>query len=114
KSMARTHLVIVEVVSRGDLDAAGAELRIDVVVGDHGGAAAGERQADALSDQLPVAFVLRVHGYGDIAQHRFRTRGCDDHAASIVNQRGANLPKRTVLFLAVDLEVGDRSAERGA
>ena len=44
EAVALPHLVVVEIVRRGDLDAAGAELRIHVVVRDHRDRPAGERQ----------------------------------------------------------------------
>ncbi len=71
-------LVVVEVVPRRDLDAAGAECRIDVVIGDDRNHAVGERQADVLPDEMPIALVLGVHGDGGVAQHGLRTRGRDD------------------------------------
>ena len=44
--------VVVEVVRRGDLHAAGAEILVDVVVGDHRNGAAGQRQVQLLADQV--------------------------------------------------------------
>ncbi len=45
-------LVVVEIVRRRDLHAAGAELSVDVAVGDDGDQPLGERQPQALSDQV--------------------------------------------------------------
>src|SRR5690606_25344146 len=71
-------LEVVRVVGRGDLDGARAELRVDVVVGDDGDAAAGERQLDLPADQVPVAVVLGVDGDGGVAQHRLGAGGGHD------------------------------------
>ena len=43
--------VVVEVMSRGDLDAARAELQVHIVVGDDRDQATGQRQADLFADQ---------------------------------------------------------------
>ena len=103
--------VVVEVVRRRDLHAAGAELRIDVVVGDDRDLPPGERQSHALADELGVALVLRIHRDGDVAEHGFRPRGRDHDAARPVLERIADLPDLAVLLLAVDLEVGHRGAQ---
>ena len=76
--VALADLVVVEVVRRRDLDAAGAERRVDVVVGDDRDLAVGERQPDLLADQVPVALVVRMHGDGGVAEHRLRARRGDD------------------------------------
>jgi len=47
--MAHAHLIVVKVVRRGDLDAAGAELGVDILIGDDRDCIAlcGEDNADA-------------------------------------------------------------------
>ena len=62
--------VVVEVVRRSDLDAAGAELEVNVGVGDDRDLAVGERQLDALADHLLVTLVVGVHHHRGIAEHR--------------------------------------------
>ena len=59
--MALAHFVVVEVVGRGDLHAAGAEFAVDVLVGDDRDVPADDRQFGELADQLGVALVFRVH-----------------------------------------------------
>jgi len=70
--------VVVEIVRRRDLDAAGAEGRIDVFVGNDGNRAARQRQGYMQADQILVALVVGMHGNGGIAQQGFRAGGGDD------------------------------------
>src|SRR5882762_9034279 len=109
--MALSNRVVVEVVRRSDLHAAGSKLRIDIVVGDDGDRASGEGQSHALADPLRVSFVFRVYGDGDVAEHRFRSRRGDDQRAAAVLQRIAYLPDLPVFLLAVHFEIGHRRAE---
>lgn len=76
--VALADFIVVEVVSRGDLHAAGTELGVAVVVGDDRDAAADQRQFDELADQCLVAFVVRVDRNGCVTQQGFRTGGGDD------------------------------------
>ena len=50
--VAFAHFIIVEVVGGRDLHAAGAELRVDIVVGNDGDVAIGEGQANGLADHV--------------------------------------------------------------
>jgi hypothetical protein len=103
--------VVVEVVRRGDLHAAGAEGLVDVFVGDDRDLAADQRQREHLADQRRVAFVGRIDRHGDVAQHGFRTGGGDRQVAAAVGQRVLDVPHRAVFFLRVDFEVGHGRAQ---
>ncbi len=59
--VALADLEVVRVVRRRDLDRAGAELGIDVRIGDDGNHSADERQLDARADQMLVTRIVRVH-----------------------------------------------------
>jgi hypothetical protein len=74
--------VVVEVVGRGDLDDAGAELAVDVVVGDDRDVALAQGQAHRLADQVGVALVFRVHHHGHVAEHGLGAGGGDGEACS--------------------------------
>ena len=87
-------LVVVEVVRRRDLDAAGAERRIDVVVGDDRDLALGERQAHPPADQVAVALVVGVHRDGGVAEHGLGPRGRDhERGRSPSLERIAQMPE---------------------
>ena len=68
--MALPDLEVVGVVGRGDLDQAGAELAVDVGVGDDRDEAVGQRQLDALSDEGLIALVVGIGRDGGIAEQR--------------------------------------------
>jgi hypothetical protein len=81
--------VVVEVVRRRDLDAAGAEFEVDVGVGDDRDLAVGQRQLDHLADQVLVALVFRMDHHGGVAEHGFRAgRGHREAARSIGQRKG--------------------------
>mmetsp|Transcript_22113 Transcript_22113/g.86955 ORF Transcript_22113/g.86955 Transcript_22113/m.86955 type:complete len:299 (+) Transcript_22113:780-1676(+) len=96
---------------RRDLDHAGAELAVDVVIGDDRDLAVGQRQLDLLADQRSVALVLRVDHHGHVAQHRLRSCGRHDDRARTVHQRVADVPQRAVFFLARHLQVRHRGLQ---
>ncbi len=109
--MTLADLVVVEVMRRGDLHAAGTELEVDVVVGDDRDQAVDQRQHDVTADQALVALVLRVHGDGGVTEHGFRT-GSGDHqviqavcSLAAVGQRITQVPEMTFLVMVLDFEV---------
>ena len=111
--VALAHGVVVKVVGGGDLDAATAFFRVGVGVGENGNASAYQREVNEFANQVLVALIVRVHGHGGIAQHRFRTGGGDHEIALAilrlfaVGQRIAKVPEKAFLFLVLDLEVGN-------
>ena len=111
--------IVVEVVGRGDLHAAGAELGIAVVVGDDRDAPAQQRQFDEAADQRLVALVFRVHGHGGVAEHGFRAGGGDDQVVLAfsgflaIGQRVAQVPQVAFLVVVFHFEVGDGGVELG-
>ncbi len=130
QAVAHAHLVIVEIVRRGDLDHAGTERAVDVVVGDHRHAAAGQRQHHALADQVRVALIFRVHHHRGIAQQGFRAGGGHDqvvagfaqgfHAVGIALdvlvaqafiQRVGDRPQEAVFLGALHFQVRDRGLQ---
>ncbi len=106
--------MVVEIVRRGDLDAAGAELALDVAVGDDRNLAIAQRQAQGLADQVGVAFVVGMDGDADVAEQGFRAGGGDHQTGSAVRaaQRGIgkgiqDRPQKTVFLFADHFQVGD-------
>jgi hypothetical protein len=105
--MAQPDGVVVEVVGRGDLDAAGAEGGVGVFVSNDGDAAAGEGQFDQFADEVLVARVLRVHRHGAVPEQGLRAGGGDHHIASAVGEGVAHVPHVPGLFLGQHLQVRD-------
>ncbi len=104
QAVPQADLVVVEVVRGRDLHAAGAELGIDVFVGDDRDRAAGQRQVDALADQRAVALVVRVHRDGRVAEHRLGPRRRDDELAAALDGV-TQVPELAALLAAQHLEI---------
>ncbi len=83
---------IVGVVRGRHLDRAGAELAADPGVGHDGDLAPGQRQAEHLSVQVGIAFIVRMNGDGDIAQHGLGAGSRHSDGACFPHDRVANLP----------------------
>src|SRR6185437_13652744 len=113
QAVAQADLVVVEIVRRRDLDAAGAEGGVDVGVGNDWYRPVSERQRQAFADEMFVALVVRIHGDGRVAQHRLRTGGGHYDLTRPVFQRIAQMPKVTFLLLALYFEVGERREQHG-
>ncbi|MNF76730.1 hypothetical protein D3C84_588550 [compost metagenome] len=117
--MAFADFVVVEVMGRGDLHAAGAELGIAIVVGDDRDASAYQRQLDVGADQRLVALVVRVYRDGAVAEHGFRAGGGDYQVVLAVGglvavgQGVAQVPQAALLVVVLHFEVGDGGVELG-
>ena len=104
-------LVIVEVVGRGDLDAAGAEFRIHMLVDDDRDVPSGQGQFDGLADQVGIALVAGRYGHGAVAEQGFRAGGGDYKMALLGGQGVADVPHRPLFFAGNDFQVGNRGVE---
>ena len=107
--VAQAHLVIVRVVGRGDLHCTGAQLPVDVVVGDDLQLqVVAERVIEFLADEVLVALVVRVDGDGDISQHRLDAGGGHDEVRLVVVERTvADGDELALDILVHDLDIGD-------
>ena len=106
-----THLEVVEVVGRRDLDRARPLLRIDVGVRDDRDHPVGERQPDVAPHEVRGPRILRVHGDAGVPQHGLRAGGRHRDVAVTVHERIADVPEAALDLAGVDLEVRDRGAE---
>jgi hypothetical protein len=104
--VALAHLPVVEIVGRGDLHHAGAEFPVHVVVGDDGDGPLGHRQANALADQVSVAFIGRVHRHGGVTQQGLGPGSGHGEVPTTILQGIADLPDEAVLLLAHHFQVG--------
>jgi hypothetical protein len=99
-------LEVVRVVRRGDLDRAGAEFRVHMLVGHDRDPPVRQRQLDLPADQVRVPGVIRVHRHRGVAQHGFRPGGGDhDRLVAVA------VPDRdqfAVLVAVVHLDVRQR------
>jgi hypothetical protein len=105
---------VVGVVGRRDLERAGAELHVHILVGDDGDLAVHEGQDHGLADHVLVARVIGVHGHGRVAEHGLGPGGGDGDAA-LPFRVGIRDPPQAALHGAVlHLVVGQRGAVEGA
>ncbi len=95
-------LEVVRVVGRRHLHGAGAERRVDVLVGHHRNAPPGERQLDLGADQMRVALVVRMNRDGGVAEHGLDPGGGDGDRP--VRDRH----ELAVVVEVLDLDVGKR------
>ena len=108
--VAQTDLIVVRVVAGRHLDAAGAEIELDVIVGHDGQLAAHERQDRRLADEVLVALVRRVDRNAGVAEHGLRTGGGNGEIVIAVLERIADIPERAGHVLVFDLRIRQRRA----
>ena len=115
--MAGADGVVVEVVRRRDLHAAGSELRIHVFVRDHGNPPPHQRQHHGGAHQRAVAGVVRMHGHRGVAEHGLRARGGDNHmvfavvGAGAVRQWIAEVPEVAALLHVLHFQIRNGGAQ---
>jgi len=107
-------LVIVAIMGGRDLQGACAEFPLDMVVENHRDDTVGQRQPDAYFLEMGVAFVIRVHGNGGVAQHGLGAGGGDDHVAGAVGIGVADMVELARLVLVLDLVIGKGGVAAGA
>ena len=103
--MSSAHLVVVEIVGRGDFDATGAKFTVDIVIGDYRYFAIAQRQHNGASNQIRVALVFRVNRYCAVAEHGFRASGSDCEMALTASQWIVEVPHVALLLFGDDLQV---------
>ena len=112
--VAAADFVVVRIVEGRHLDQPGAELGVDVLVGDQPEPPAEEGQPGRASGEVAVALVFRVEGDGSIPEHRLRPRRGHDQrllgrGAFRERLQGVGEVVEAALDLAVlHLEVGNR------
>ena len=108
--VALADLVVVRVVAGRHLDAAGAEIELDIIIGHDGQLTPDQRQDCRLADEMLVALVRRVDRDAGVAEHGLRTGGGDGEIVVAVLERVADIPERAGHILILDLRVGQRRA----
>ena len=111
QAVALADRVVVEIVRRGDLDAAGAEFGIDAVVGDDRDQAIAQGQGDLLADPMPVARVVGVHRHRAVPEQGFRARGGHAQMSAALGQRVAKTPQAPRFFFRDHFQIGDRRVQ---
>ena len=100
--VAQADLIVVHVVRRGHLQAAGTEVHLHVIVLDHGDFPVDQRDQDLLAAQPVMALVVRVHADGGVGHDGFRT-GRRDHEELV---RGIAVAVGNVITEVVEMALG--------
>ena len=115
--MTLTDFIVVKVVRRGDLHAAGAFFHIGVFIANDRNAAVNQRQDHEFADKVFIARIFRVNGHAGIAQHGLRSGGGDDQIIFTVSgfravgQRIADMPHRAFRLAVFHFQIGDSGAQ---
>ena len=127
--MALTDGEVVGVVGGGDLDAARAKSRIDVLIGHDRNRAAHQGQGDRAAHQIGVAGIRGVHRHRRVAEHGFGAGGGHHQVIDGVlaggrgrgrsvrrqrDERIAQMPEGAVHLLHLHLQIAHRRARSGA
>ena len=91
-----------------DLHRAGAEVGVDVLVGDDGDTATGQRKLNGGANQMLVARIAGTHRYRRVAQHGLGPRGGDHDGLRTVAVVDGNEP--TIVVVVIHLDGGQRGA----
>ena len=102
-----SHLEIVEVVGGGDLDDAGAELHVHVIIGNDGNPPVQEGQDDVFAHQTGVPFVCRIDRNCRIPQHRLGPGGSNDQVAVAPLHGIPEMPQVSRFILVFHLDIGE-------
>ena len=112
--MAQTHLKVVGVVGRGDLDDTGALGHVGVLVADDGDLLVQQGQHHMAAVQMGIAGVIAVDGNSGIAQHGLGTGGSQlQHLAGLLD-RVEQMPEAAVLLLVLHLGIRNGGVAVGA
>src|SRR5205814_10304305 len=103
-------LEVVGVVAGGDLEGAGAELGVDLLVGDYLEATADQGQEAVVTNQVAVAVVLGIDRNRRVGKHRLGPNGGDGEDAVRALDRVVDQVQLLAHLAVLDLEIGDRRA----
>ena len=106
--MAQTDLIVVGVVAGGHLNGAGAEAKLNVIVGDDGELAPDEREYRVFADKMLIFFIGGVYGDAAVAQHGLGAGGGNDELLIGVFDGVSDMPEAAGDVLILDLRVGKR------
>src|SRR5262249_5901694 len=104
--MPLTDFPVIGIMRGRDLQGAGAKLAVHIFVRDYRHRSVAERYEHGLADVLLVTAIVRVHGDGNISEHRFGARGRYRQASRAGSQPVLNEIEVPLCLLVLDLEIG--------
>ena len=78
KFMAQPDLIIVRIVSGGDLNCTCSKFHINVRIFNNGNLAISQRKKNSFTNEVSVTLIFGINGNGCIAQHGFGAGGCNN------------------------------------
>ena len=114
KIVALTDEEVVRVVSGSDLDAAGTEILINVIIGYDGDLSADERKDERFSDEVLVSFVLGVDCHRSITEQCLGAGRGDRDISVTVLDGITDVPEMAFVLLVFDLRIGKGGGTLGA
>ncbi len=114
QAVAAADLEVVRIVPGGDLERAGAEVHLHVLIGDDRHLAVDERHDGGAPDQVRIALVVGVHRDGGVGQDRLGPHRGDHQVLVARLDPVAHLEQGVDGVLVAHLEVGDRGRARRA
>ena len=108
------HLEVVEIVGRGDLQGAGAEIQGDVGIGDDRDGAPQDRQAQGGAVEFFVALVFGIDRHRGVAQEGFGAGGGHGKVPFAVGQGVPDVVEVAVMGVVLHFEVGQGRLAAGA
>ena len=112
--MAQTDLEVVRVMRGGNLNDTGAEVYLDIIVGDNGYLAVNYGQDKRLADDILISLIVGIDRNGGIAEQGFGSCCGELKIAASVLKGIAQMPEVTRLILIFNLCVGDGGQAVGA
>ena len=106
QTLPQAHFIVVRVMGRGNLNGAGTELRIYIIIRNDGNLPVHDGQQDLFPYQFPVPFILRVHCYRRIAGNGLRTGSGNSQIFPFMSDdRIIDIPQmsRVILMLYFDI-----------
>ena len=92
--------IIVEIMSRRNLDCARAFFRVRIFISDNRHAAAHNRQDNFFTNKTSITFIIRMDSDARITQHSFRARRCHNNIAARLMARHITFFIRKWMFIS--------------
>ena len=106
QTVALPHLKVVGIMGRRHFDRAGAERRIDILIGDNRQFPSDNRQDELAADHVCIAFIRRIDSHCGIAEDRLRSGSRDCYKfIRVVLQRIAHVVQLAGRLLMLHLDV---------
>ena len=112
--VAHAYLPVVRVVPGRDLESAGAEADVHVLVGDHRHLTPRERHHCHLADKTPVSGVFGIDRDGSVAEDRLRAGGSHRQRFARSGDRILHVVELSGLVLVLHFEIRDGGPTAGA